>query len=57
MLNGMRRDITRPPRTRLQSVLGIIGIALAVGTALGGLMLVALAVVVIVGLNQFGNNK
>jgi hypothetical protein len=53
----MTRDITRPPRTRLQSVLGIIGIALAVGTALGGLMLVALAVVAIVGLSQFGNNK
>jgi hypothetical protein len=57
MLNGMRRDITRPPRARLQSVLGLIGIALAVGTVVGGLALVALAVVVVVGLNQLGNNK
>ncbi len=44
----------RPPR----SVWGAIaGIALAVILALGGLAIVGLAVVVFVGMSQYGSNK
>ncbi len=57
MLSSMTRDIYQPPRSKFQSAVVIIAIALAVGGAIGGLALVALTVVFFVGMSQFGSNK
>jgi hypothetical protein len=57
MLSSMTRDIYRPPRSKFQSAVVVIAIALAVGGAIGGLALVALAVVYVVAINQFASNK
>lgn len=47
----------RPPRTAARSVWTIIGVTLITVLVVGGLLLVAAMVALIVGLNQWAANK